>query len=207
MSGKVDRDERREELAEAVWRVICRSGIQGVTIRSVAAEAGWTRGVVQLYFRDKEDLLLFAFELAARHALEVDARAMGAATGLERVRRLLLAYVRPDEEQRTVVNALLALYAMCAGLPTLQRAGRDNLGAWTEASREFFATVASEGGFRDGLDFGVAAIEYLALAIGLAEIDFIDHEALAGAAGGRVVDEYLGRVGAPDELKRLGIAP
>lgn len=63
MPKKVDHDARRVELAAAVLAVIERDGIEGVTVRRVAAEAGWSRGVVEHYFDTREDLLLFAYRL------------------------------------------------------------------------------------------------------------------------------------------------
>ena len=73
-----------------MWRTIQRHGIAHTSIRNIAEESGWTRGVLQLYFRDKDELMLFAFELACDHALEVNGRGVGDATGLEIVRRMLM---------------------------------------------------------------------------------------------------------------------
>ena len=61
----VDHDARRAELAAAVWRLASREGIDAVTMRGVAAEAGWSTGAVAHYFADKEELVLFAFETVA----------------------------------------------------------------------------------------------------------------------------------------------
>ena len=36
----VDHEARRAELAEAVWRLASRDGLEAVTLRGVAAEAG-----------------------------------------------------------------------------------------------------------------------------------------------------------------------
>ena len=40
----VDHEHRRQELVEAVWRVIGRVGIDGVTIREIAVESGYSTG-------------------------------------------------------------------------------------------------------------------------------------------------------------------
>lgn len=60
----VDREARKVELAQAVWTVVARDGVEGASVRAVAAEAGWTRGVIAHYFKDHDDLLLFAYRLA-----------------------------------------------------------------------------------------------------------------------------------------------
>ncbi|MBT2483564.1 MULTISPECIES: TetR/AcrR family transcriptional regulator [unclassified Microbacterium] len=60
----VDYEKRREELATALLEVLARDGIEGVSVRSVAAHAGWTRGVISHYFSDRDELLLYAYRLA-----------------------------------------------------------------------------------------------------------------------------------------------
>ena len=55
----VDHEVRRRELAEAVWRVIVRDGVGDVSIRSVAAEAGWSSGALRHYFSTRAELLAF----------------------------------------------------------------------------------------------------------------------------------------------------
>jgi TetR/AcrR family transcriptional repressor of bet genes len=56
----VDHDQRRQELRDALWRLVDRGELAPVTIRELAAEAGVSVGLVQHYFPTKEELLLFA---------------------------------------------------------------------------------------------------------------------------------------------------
>ena len=60
MPKLIDHDSRREEIAEATWRVIHAQGISGVSIRTVAAEAGISTGSVRHVFPSKTDLLVDA---------------------------------------------------------------------------------------------------------------------------------------------------
>jgi AcrR family transcriptional regulator len=66
----VDHDARREEIAEALWRVVRRDGIGAASVRTVAAEAGWSPGAVRYYFPDQTGLLGFALELVTRRVSE-----------------------------------------------------------------------------------------------------------------------------------------
>lgn len=52
----VDHDQRRAELAEAAVRVILREGLDGVTVRGVAAEAGFSTGALRHYFANQKAL-------------------------------------------------------------------------------------------------------------------------------------------------------
>ena len=65
MPKVVDHEERRAELAAAVWRLASSDGLEAVTVRRVAEEAGWSTGAVVHYFADKEELLLLAFSTVA----------------------------------------------------------------------------------------------------------------------------------------------
>jgi AcrR family transcriptional regulator len=70
MPKQVDHDQRREELAAAVWRLIMREGVEAASIRRVADEAGWSTGSLRHYFATQSDLLSFAMELVTRRVTE-----------------------------------------------------------------------------------------------------------------------------------------
>lgn len=60
MPKQVDADARRAELAAATRRAILRQGLEGVTLREVAREAGWSIGVLTHYFATKDELLRYS---------------------------------------------------------------------------------------------------------------------------------------------------
>src|SRR5688500_18792408 len=66
----VDHETRREEIAEALWRVVRRDGIRAASVRTIAAEAGWSAGAVRYYFPDQAGLLSFAMDLVTRRVTE-----------------------------------------------------------------------------------------------------------------------------------------
>jgi AcrR family transcriptional regulator len=77
MPKVVDHDARREELVHAAWRVIAERGIDEVTIREIAREAGYSSGVLAHYFENKDDLLVHALRMSheqiyRRYEAEVD---------------------------------------------------------------------------------------------------------------------------------------
>lgn len=65
---RLDHDERRTELAEAVWRVIRREGVRGASVRGVAREAGLSMGSVRYFFGTQEELLHFAMRAVIARA-------------------------------------------------------------------------------------------------------------------------------------------
>lgn len=60
MPRQVDHESRRRTIAEAVCRLADERGLEGVTLRDVAARAEVSMGAVQRCFRTKEEMLVFA---------------------------------------------------------------------------------------------------------------------------------------------------
>lgn len=60
MVRTIDREARRRELAEAVWRLVQREGLPGATVRAVAAESGLATGSVRHFFGTQHELITFA---------------------------------------------------------------------------------------------------------------------------------------------------
>lgn len=65
MPKQVDPQQRRELIADALLNLAARQGLQAVSLRQVAAEAGVTAGMVQHYFSNKEEMMRFAMKEAS----------------------------------------------------------------------------------------------------------------------------------------------
>ncbi|MGW7487713.1 TetR/AcrR family transcriptional regulator [Streptomyces sp. NPDC054786] len=70
MPKKVDHEARRQEISEALWRIASTRGLDGVSLRDVAAEAGISLGRLQHYFRTRDEMLLFALRHINRLAAD-----------------------------------------------------------------------------------------------------------------------------------------
>lgn len=68
MPVSVDHQKRREAIAAIVADIIAERGLDGVTMRSVAAAAGYSTTIVTHYFSGKYDLLKYTHQLATAHA-------------------------------------------------------------------------------------------------------------------------------------------
>jgi TetR/AcrR family transcriptional regulator, transcriptional repressor of bet genes len=73
MPKVVDHEERRREIAHAVWYLIATRGIEAVTQRAVAAEAGISVGRIQHYFSSKEEMVRYG----CRALIDASADAFG----------------------------------------------------------------------------------------------------------------------------------
>lgn len=114
MPKQVDHEHRRRQIADALWRVVVSRGFDGVSLRSVAAEAGVSMGLVQHYFRTKEQMLTFAMDSIGERVGE---RAAAELVGLPdppppraHLRALLIQMIPLDEARRQEAHSLFAYF-------------------------------------------------------------------------------------------------
>ncbi|WP_108834326.1 TetR/AcrR family transcriptional regulator [Actinomyces sp. Marseille-P3109] len=115
MPKLIDHDRRREEIAEATWRVIHAEGISGVSIRTVAAEAGISTGSIRHVFPSKSELLTHATELVGRRAWVRIQRHLDEPDPRELVLRVLEELLPLDAERQLEMEVTVALIAEAPG--------------------------------------------------------------------------------------------
>lgn len=82
-------DDRRIEVTKAAWRVIVREGLDRASMRAIAQELGSSTGVVTHYFRDKEELTLFALEQVFENVLEDMKTCAEGQQGIDRLAQMI----------------------------------------------------------------------------------------------------------------------
>lgn len=119
MPRLIDRNQRKVDLAEAVWRVIRERGIGAVSVRIVAEEAGVAVGSLRHLFPNRAGLLRYSAELMVQRATDRIRSLPPAAdpvTHAEDIIRELLP-LSPDSRAELEVN--IALIAETPALPEL----------------------------------------------------------------------------------------
>jgi AcrR family transcriptional regulator len=107
----VDHDARREEIAQALWRVVRRDGIRAASVRTIAAEAGWSAGAVRYYFPDQEGLIKFAMDLVSRRVGERISAIESTGTPTEIALRYLEEVIPLDTERQAEFDIWLSFTA------------------------------------------------------------------------------------------------
>jgi len=163
----VDRSERRAHIIDALFRVIVRDGVGGVSLRQVAAEAQVTAGMVQHYFTSKDELMAFAMASASsRYEQRIGASvaALGDSPAPGAVVRAVLANFIPqsaDELHDGRISLQFQAYAATRGdLSRSLQQGDAHL-------REWLATLIAEVTGADAAAASAQAIGLLATAEGL----------------------------------------
>lgn len=109
MPTKTDHDERRERIVIAACRVLSSSGLEGLSMRRIAAAADCTTGMVTHYFSSKRELVGAALD-SVRQVHDERARVRFAADPSDPVEAFgeLLPL---DEERAQAMRVWLGFYA------------------------------------------------------------------------------------------------
>ncbi|WP_329049611.1 TetR/AcrR family transcriptional regulator [Amycolatopsis sp. NBC_01488] len=125
MPRLADHEQRRRQIAEAVWRIASARGLEDVSLRKVAAEAGVSLRLVQYYFGTRDDLLLGALEILNADAEPSIRAGIGPAedaTPREVLRAMLVGMLPVDDERRTRYLVHLAYFVRSLSDPGLASA-------------------------------------------------------------------------------------
>jgi AcrR family transcriptional regulator len=168
MPKVVDHEQRRRELAHAVWRVIRRQGVEEASVRTVALEAGWSPGALRHYFATQSELLAFAMRLVVER-IEGRIAAIAQATDpREAVEQVLHELLPLDDERRAENEVWLAFTARALIDPALRDQHNEVHVALHQACASSIHTLAAAGNDNAGQAPALEAERLHALIDGLA---------------------------------------
>lgn len=166
MPKVVDHEERRRNIAEAVYRLIGANGMDAVSLRDVAQEAGVSMGAVQHYFKTKDDMLLFALGYMRERVLprlQSVLDKLPDPTTHERTRAAIMLMLPLDKESIQEATVNIAFFANSFGNKETQAKLREGYRTLYEASRQSLKDAAAAGELRsiEDVDQGAAELFYL----------------------------------------------
>jgi len=197
---RVDHEERRRQIADALLRTAAARGLHATGMREVAAEAGVSLRLVQYYFGTKEELLLFATQqLAAQFSERALTRIRrtsetgGPASPREIIAAILTEGLPADDERRTFTVIYTAYLALSLTDPALA------IGPLIKNSSAVIDVVAAQlraaqaaGETPAHLNPDTEAVGLLAMSAGLATSVIIGHSSPERAQA--VIDYHLDRL-------------
>lgn len=170
MPRHADPDQRRRQIAEAVWRLGARGGLEQVTLRQVAAEAGVSARLLQYYFGNRQHLLVGALEIFNADA---EQQARDRITALEKaslraIVRAVLLELLPLDDARRARHLIYAVYFVrFLTDPDLKEIGAAGHPALQELVIELLLQAVEAGEAPSLLDAKPAAAVLVAVAQGL----------------------------------------
>ncbi len=195
MPKVVDHAQRRRLITEALWRIAARHGLEAASLTEVAAEAGVSKGMVQHYFRSREEMLLFAIDQANKRLRDRVQQRVAADTDptpMAMLRALTLALLPTDDQSRTGALVSVAFFIRelsDAGLANTFRQGFAELLALVDGQ---IRAAQQSGQIDHALDPEQEAQILLALAGGLTSNILSGHTAPSAAI--TTVEYHLARL-------------
>nr|WP_255671784.1 TetR/AcrR family transcriptional regulator [Glycomyces amatae] len=184
-------------MAEAVHRLIAHDGLDAATMAAVAREAGFSVGLVQHYFKSKDELLLFAYQRITASLLERVATitARGEAAG-QPIRDILLTGLKEllplDAARRGEHRVSRAFQARAMDVPAAAAVAEATAAMITGKIAQGVENGKECGEVEPGTDAALGAVELTALTDGLADRLYREPDrSVAGRSGAEAAEAIL----------------
>ena len=202
MPKKVDHKERREAFLAAAYRTIKKRGIDGVTIRAVAREAGFTTGALVHYVDSKDKLLVQASEYAARDVRVEMETAEALPDKIEALRQVVYLALPSDEEKRGNWNFWLGFWERSTHNAAVRRVTHLRYAEWITRTERLIEAAQSAGRVDSEIDVHLAARAVVALVDGIATQALRSGTGMSPKDQRALIDHWIERWLAPKALKK-----
>ncbi|MCW2288264.1 TetR/AcrR family transcriptional regulator [Leucobacter luti] len=193
----VDHDERRAHIVEAVTQIIIRDGFDRVTMREIAAEAGYAHGAIARYFPDKQALLTAAFLQVFNSSHDRTLQEIEGVRGLDALRRMsrvLLPYSDVGINKSRIVLSFWDRAAQDQGLWEIHH---ENIMRRRQFIRRFLTEAMEDGELAAHVNIEVAVEEVSARNAGWQMLAVLVPEAATNAKLDASLDALIRSFRAP----------
>jgi AcrR family transcriptional regulator len=160
-------DDRRIEVAQAAWRVIVREGLDRTSMRAIAQELGSSTGVVTHYFRDKEELTLFALEQVFENVAAEMKACIQERQGIERLEQMIFVALPLENIDRDEWKVWVAFLGYSIGREHLVLEHRKRYDFLRQMISQTLAELQAVNLIRADLDVTLEANALIALVDGI----------------------------------------
>lgn len=163
----VDADQRRRLVAEALWRVVLRDGLDRATVRNVAREAGLSLGAISHWFENQQAVQLHALRLLEQRSEARLARVSFEGPAREVVERVLWATLPLTRELREEAQVYYAFMERARVTPAFRAIAAEINAEVMAFGRQGIELLGRHGQIDPGRDLDAVAAEFHALTEGL----------------------------------------
>lgn len=202
----VDHDERRAHIVEAVTQIIIRDGFDRVTMREIAAEAGYAHGAIARYFPDKKSLLTAAFLEVFQGSHERTLERVEGVRGLDALRQMLLELLPFEADGPERSRVVLSFWDRAAQDPELWEIHHENITRRRELIRRFLTEAREDGELTPQVDIEDAVNRVSAHNAGWQMLAVLVPEATHDASLLASIDSILGALRADGASRRVDAA-
>ena len=187
----VDHDVQRVKFAEATMSLIARQGLEGATMRAVAAEAGLSYGSLFHYFHSKDELLMHA----VRHSMSLQTRRVNDYTsrysGLKALEHLLCDDAIINESSREDWMVWLTFLYKAALQESFADMHAELIDGWLERITRLLEDARQAGEIDPKLDVGFEALAVWAYSAGIGQLGLLHSELLPVKLQKQLISGYL----------------
>jgi AcrR family transcriptional regulator len=187
----VDHDLQRETFAEAAVRLIARNGIEGVTMRAVAAESGLSYGSLFHYFDSKEQLLMHAVRTTIAKQTRRFNDYSSQYAGLEALQHLLCDDAVSSETSRDSWLVWMAFQYQATLRESFGELNAELVAGWRERIRELLEDAIKAGEVDQAVDAGLEASALWAYSSGIGQLGVLHPESFPPARQKELIANYL----------------
>lgn len=206
MPKQVDHEQRRRQIAEALWRITAGGGLEAASLNEVAAEAGVSKGMVQHYFTTKDEMLAFATGYLRERVDQRVRRQLGdepeSLTARVRLRAVLTGLLPADEDSRTESLVSNAFFIRALTQPQVAARFREGHSELLDVLAGQIRAARDGGELPAGLDPRREADILLALVGGMGDSLLLGYHTTETALA--TIDYHLDRLTAPAETAPAG---
>jgi len=162
---KLDREVRREQIAEAALALVADRGLGRLNMAAVARRVGLVPSGIYRHFKNKEDLLLALLDRIEARILE-NVRAAQEATvdPLQRIHRVIVGHIRFIREGRAVPRIIFSEDDH-RGQPQRKARVERIVTAYLGHLAEFVRQGQRQGSIRRDVDPATAALLFLGIVV------------------------------------------
>ena len=190
----VDHDVQRAKFAEAAMRLIARFGLEGVTMRAVAAEAGLSYGSLLHYFDSKDELLMHATRLTTslqtKRANEFTSRY----SGLKALQELLCDDAIINDSSRDTWMVWQTFLYKVALQTKFAEMHAELIDGWLARIRRLLVEAQHAGEVGHDLDVEMEAMAVWAYSAGIGQMGLVHPQQLPPAMQKRLLAAYLAKL-------------
>ena len=192
----VDHDAQRVTFAEAAMRLIARRGIEGVTMRAVAAEAGLSYGSLFHYFESKDDLLMHAVRRLTSQQTNRVNEYESQYSGLKALEHLLCDDAIVNESSRRSWMVWLTFQYKVALDDAFAELHADLVRGWLDRIRGLLGEAQAAGEIDQSIDIDTEAMAVWAYSSGVGQLGLLHPESMSPELQKQLISTYL------DKLRR-----
>lgn len=167
MPKLINHEERKQEIAQAVWAVLAREGVRGVSVRTVAAEAGISTGSLRHVFPSHEEMMQFSFDYVGKRFI----RALTSRTfNYELIYSLeeIFTDLSPvSEDGKLFITVVAGMLADASTIPGIAKILQSHEKDFLYAYGFLLSQLRAQGFVRDDIDIDLEVEKLVALLWGI----------------------------------------